>query len=242
MKQTSIIESYLDGTMNPEDRAEFVRQMAEDHDLAHEVKLHEEVNEAILENDVHYFRESIRNILNRKQPLSKKSIKLSWVKYPIVAGIAVLIGISLWNIVFVKSAPELYGAYYQPYNADLVTRDIKKLKPGSPDQGITLYQQGAYEDAYRILKNSIDEQPANKTVRFYYGMSCLELGYYDQSVNALKAVEEDPSTPFSLHARWYLAMLYLKTNQKELAGKYLTLLTASDNMYHQQASELLRKF
>ncbi len=242
MKRTSIIETYLDGTLSAEEHAAFVKQMAEDPELAYQVQLHREVNEAISDNDVHFFRESVRSILRRKIPHERK-LRLSWVKFPVAAGIVLLIAVSLWQIVFTKSPSELFTTYYSPYHSDMVTREGNSANAvNNLQRAYSLYQQKEFEASYQIIKEHFRTTGSlNKTAEFYLGMNAFELGLNDESIELLIQVEEDPSTPFSLHARWYLAMIYLKTGEPELAGKYLTILAASDNLYSERARSLVKK-
>jgi hypothetical protein len=71
-------------------------------------------------------------------------------------------------------------------------------------------------------------------------MNALELQQYDLAINELEAVAKDTSTPFSIHAKWYLAMTYLKNNQEEEAAIYLNQLTKNKNLYTEKAAKILR--
>ena len=239
MKKTSMIERYLDQSMEAEERAAFVKKMAEDDELKRDIQLHEEINTAILENDVYYFRESVKSLLKHEKKNSPK-LRVSWIKYPIAAGIIVLIAVSVWQIISTKSPEDLYLGFYQPYQSDLSIRSTKK----STDKiqlAYLLYEQGDYETSYEILDNYLKSNYNNQTARFYLGMNAFELGQLDNAIQELTLVESDPSTPFALHARWYLAMLYLKKDQPDKASQYLGLLAESENMYTEQAKEILEK-
>jgi tetratricopeptide (TPR) repeat protein len=239
MKKTAMIENYLSGTMSDAEREEFIKKMSEEPKLAEEVNMYHEVNAAIVENDVHYFRETVKSILRRKSATSSK-LHLSWAKYPIVAGIIVLVGISLWQIVFTKTPPELYAGYYQPYHSDISVRSAGR-ETDKIQISYRLYQQGDYEASYEILRNYLENNLNDQTARFYFGMNAMELGLNEIAIQELSQIEDDPSTPFSLHARWYLALIYLKADHPEKATNYLVSISNGENMYSARARELLRR-
>lgn len=239
MKNTSTIESYLDGSMSSEQRIEFVKRMADDPNLAHEVEFFSEVNSAILENDVHYFREGLKGIIRRNSP-GKKKLYVSWIKFSVAAGILILIAVSVWQIVFTYTAPELYANYYSPYESDVLVRSAD-ISADKTQLSYLLYQQGDFEASFGILENYLEENYNNPTARFYFGMNAMELGLNELAIDNLAQIEADPSTPFSLHARWYVSLLYLKTNQAEKAITHLTILSSSENLYTSQSKDLLKK-
>jgi hypothetical protein len=241
MKEISKIESYLDGTMKDEEKAEFEKRIASDKKLASEVALHQEVNEAIKEEDVHQLRLKIRNILNLKKNYSTnlQTRVTRFIKYPIAATIFILIGLSLWQLLLNKSSLEVYNMFYKPYQTDISTRSVKQLSD-KIQLSYLLYQEGDYEASFEILKNYLVNNLNDQTAHFYFGMNALELQQYDLAIRELEVVAHDHSTPFSIHAQWYLAMTYLKTDQQNKATKYLNQLIGSNNFYTERAKKILR--
>lgn len=61
---------------------------------------------------------------------------------------------------------------------------------------------------------------AKSEAQFYIGICQLELEEYDIAINSLLTV--DPRSTFSLDAKWYLSLAYLKTNQLEIAKSLLS--------------------
>lgn len=240
MKQTSIIEKYLDGNVTEEEKIEFEKRMENDKILASQVTLHKNVNNAIKEDDVHHFRLNIRSLIRgRKLQTTKVRTQTRYLRYPIAAAIILLIGFSLWQIVFNKSSLEIYSMFYHPYQTDISTRSGDQ-KVDKVQLSYLLYQEGDYEASFEILTNYLTKNFNNQTAHFYYGMNALELQQFDLAIKELKAVAEDLSTPFSIHAKWYLAMTYLKINQEEEASRYLQQLANTTNLYTDKASRILR--
>ena len=241
MKQTSMIESFLDGTMKGQERIEFERKIASNKNLADEVALHKDINEAIIDNDVHEFRLRIRSILgsDSTQSRSVKARIPRYIVYPVVAAILFLIGLNIWYVVIDKSSVEIYNMFYYPYQTDTSTRSFEQQFDVDQASYI-LYQEGDYEASFEILEKYLVKNYHNQTAHFYYGMNALELKKYDLAIKELKAVAEDPATPFSIHAHWYLAMIYLKTDHEEEALDYLNHLSSTNNLYSEKAAKILR--
>ena len=241
MKQTSMIEKFLDGTMKGKERIEFEKRIASDKEFASEVVLHKDVNDAVKEDDVHKFRMNIRSIIrpNKYNVSNLQTRTTRFFKYPIAAAIILLIGFSLWQIILNKSSFEIYTMFYNPYQTDISTRSGEQLAD-KVQLSYLLYEDGDYEASFEILKNYLAKNFNNQTAHFYYGMNALELQQYDLAINELAAVAEDTSTPFSLHAKWYLAMAYLKNDQEVEASKYLNQLISTRNLYTEKAIRILK--
>jgi len=242
MKTINLVDSYLSGEMNEEQKKEFEKDMKEDKNLASEVKLSEETNEAILDDEVHEFREAVKKVINESSSYHSKSIELSrkLFKYPLVASIIILIGISLWHLISIVSPEKIYSNFYKPYESDLSTRSIN---PSTDKIGVAylLYQKGEYEGSYEILNNYLSKNINNQTARFYLGMNSMELGKMDKAISELKEVERDYTTPYAIHARWYLSLAYLKINEVDEAKKYLNRIIETDTFYSDQAKKILKK-
>ena len=242
MKKTKMIESYLDGSKEKEEREKLEILLNKDKDLFAEVELHKDINEAISDDNVFDFRNIIITLFGKKdtRKLEKKAGFMKYLKYPVAAAIIVLIGFSLFQILTFKSPSEVYQIYYKPYQTDISTRSIIN----STDKiqlSYILYQEGNYEASFEILSNYLEKNIDDQAAQFYYSMNAIELDKNELAIKELLLIEENTFSPFSLHARWYLAMVYLKLNQADKARIYLEILSLEDNMYSKKAKEILKK-
>jgi tetratricopeptide (TPR) repeat protein len=238
MEKTRIIESYLDGSMNPEEREKFEKSIAEDSELASEVALSKDINDAILDEGTVHFRKVVRNIIDNNTNRFRKVLKV--LNVPLAASIILLIGFSFWQILSVKSPAEIYSTYYKPYLTDLSSRS-SNTNTGNTDLAYKLYQEGNYKASFELLQNFLASNSDDQTAHFYSGLNAVELGMFNSAIEELKRVEKDLASPFSLHARWYLAMIYLQLNQPEDARKYLLMLSSQENMYSENVRSILKK-
>lgn len=242
MKKTKMIETYLDGSMSVEEQKKFKALLSEDKDLSADVLFYKEVNEAITDDEVHNFRGNINALAyaDKKVVVEKKVLMMKYLKYPVAATILALIGLSLFQILTVKEPTELYKQYYEPYHTDLTTRSAAHTDDKS-QLSFHLYQEGNYEASFEVLSNYIDQNNDDSAANFYYALNAIELKKYDLAISVFLLLEEQSYSPFSLHAKWYLAMLYLKTDQPGKAKKYLLLLSEDENIYSEKASKIRKK-
>lgn len=242
MKNTKIIETFLNGEMPEPERTGFLKEMELNKSLTFDVALHKEVNEAIADNQLHEFRKTIQSLIKESRINQKKTINLSYrlIKYPLVASICVLISLSLWQVFSVTNPEKIYSNFYQPYETDFSTRSSIELKDKSA-LAIQLYEKGDYEASFEIFTNYLAKNFGNQTARFYYAMTSLELGKTDIAIIEFKQVESDSLSDYSLHSKWYLAMAYLKMKNKEEAIKYLKPIAEEDNFYSDRAKTILKK-
>jgi hypothetical protein len=242
MKKTKMIETYLDGNLNETEKAEFNKLLIEDNCLASEIILHKEVNEAILDNEIHEFREKVYKLISSSAEKSSRFLLFpkKLIKYPVAASIVLLIGISLWQVFSLESPDKIYADYYKAYQPDISVRSINTTTD-KIQLSYLLYQEGDYESSFEILNNYLAENADNQTARFYLGMNAIELGKIDFAIAELKKIEQDETTPYAIHARWYLAMTYLKSKNPDEARIYLKSLRKEENFYSEKAREVLKK-
>lgn len=239
MDRTKLIESYLDGSISQVEKEQFEELLSIDQELVKELALHKSVNEAILDEETVRFRGTIRKIINQRTGKTGKFLHA--IKYPLAASILLLIALSLWQIFFLKKSPaELYLAYYTPYLSDNLTRSAEQSKDNI-EVAYLLYQEGDYESSFEILQSYFNESFDNQTAHYYMGLNAMELKMYNVALEEFKLVEQDPSTPFALHARWYIAMTFLQLNRPDEARQYLISLAQAESIYSEKAASILKK-
>jgi hypothetical protein len=238
MERTKVIESYLDGSMNQSEQENFEKLIREDTELASQVALSKDINDAILDEGTVHFRKLVRSVIDANTDRYRKVIRT--LKIPLAASILLLIGLSFWHILSYKSPAEIYETYYKPYEIDLYTRSANSSSEKS-EEAYKMYQGGNYKGSFEILQNYLTENNSNLTAHFYCGLDAIELGIFNIATEELIPVEQNIVSPFSLHARWYLALTYLRLNQPEDARRYLLILVSNDNMYSENAKSILKK-
>src|SRR5262245_51453627 len=77
------------------------------------------------------------------------------------------------------------------------------------------YNGGRVSEALEVLQKAMEKEPANASLRNYYGQLCFMAGRHDEAEKAFhKALEIDP---YMTDARNNLGSVYDATGRKELA-------------------------
>lgn len=133
----------------------------------------------------------------------------------------------------------MYLAYYQTY-PNVVAPNVRgENKNNFKNEAFRAYDTEDYKEAIRLFSQIKNEEFAV----FYSAVSYLEL---DENPKAIQILESgkfsDSPYPFETYRKWYLALAYLKTNQKENGKKILKELVESENPQKEKAMELLSSF
>lgn len=235
MDTIRLIEAFLENKLEGKELEDFLHRIENEPELKEEINLHREINNSIID-EIPELRKQISRLLPNKNRSRTKIISL-------VSALAAIFIIGFALLYFNKKSTisEAYSVYYSPYITDLNTRSSEQ-NPKDANYAYYLYQKGDYITSYELLKNYNKVESGNYKAILYCGLSALELNLFRESENCLVKVSTDSNSLYSLHADWYLSMLYLKTNNTALAKKQLSGLAADENYYSKRAQKILKKY
>jgi len=237
MKTIRAIESFLDNRLEGTELKEFLLKQESDKVFAAEIELHREINESILDDDVAEFRRNISFILSDFKRLKRRRI------ISVVSGIAASLIIAFATLTFFQQTDfsKAYLAYYEPYDCDFNKRSaINNLT--SAELAYIHYSSGEYLVAFGMLGKYLNSVEDDYTARFFYGISAMEIDKQNLAEKNLLQVASNETTPYALHAKWYLGILYLKQNKADQAKKILLTLSGNENFYSERANRIIKKY
>jgi tetratricopeptide (TPR) repeat protein len=92
--------------------------------------------------------------------------------------------------------------------------------------GKQYFDQGRFDEAYKLLYQAFSENPADLDLNFYLGRAAFESGRYEESVMAFERILiANPEAP---RVKLELARAHLKLGSRELAKQYLKEVLASN--------------
>ena len=89
----------------------------------------------------------------------------------------------------------------------------------------------------RINKENFNNIAAN----YYQGLCALELNKSEVAAESFQTVIAEGDYAYSLHAKWYLSLLYLKTEQHQKAKLLFEELAENPNFYAERSRKILKK-
>jgi len=241
------ISKYINGELSGAELAEFEKLLQQDKALADEVNFHKIVDESLLENyqatskidksEQLEFEGILREIMEGKEIINPPikappSIIRRLIPIAVIAVAASLVFFFWPNSKNTNS--NLADVYYIPYEFSVSTMDNEYNILNEAEKA---YKTKEYEKALSIFKN----HPGNLRVQIAKGNTEYNLKKYSEAVKTFKKViQNSNNVSFKNYAKWYLALTYLKKDDKDQAIKLLGQLPESADFY-KQAQNLIKE-
>lgn len=248
------IERYLLGEMEGKELQDFDRALSADRSLANEVELQRAIMEAVREEDIGRFQQTLREIQAEKNQSQSGRRRFSIPRYLyIAASLAVLLLAAYFIYRWLNAPPspqELFAQYFEIPDAE----EILPPEPSSRGEDSTM-ADNPLEDGWSRAKDlfrteqhaaalnqlrgvSPPEGPAKTEYYFQLGILFLINGQPEQALESWERLEPDNS--YTL--KWYKAMAFLRLERRSEVKGMLRELALVENPWQEQAAELLGKF
>ena len=239
------IEDFIDGVLEGELLNEFNSELLDNTDLAAEVELRKQINEAINESDIMKLRAELvmaRDAADTQKVKmlipEAKTKHLSYWKTS-VAIVILLLGVAGVLRNGVISADRTYDAFYE---APLWATERAVSNEMSFTQHInTLYANAQYADLVKELDRKGVDISANPVFGFYKGASFQNLNRINEAINAYSEVIKHGDNLFVEEAEWYRSLCYLKTGDKIKAKNELLAVIERKGHFEKDAKAVLRR-
>ncbi|WP_127344763.1 hypothetical protein [Ancylomarina longa] len=239
------IEDFLDGELSNEQLKEFEKNLLDDSDLQLELSLHEEVEDAIMEQDVMDLRNKLESIETPPTETKKRKYKYLSKWNITAASLALLIGLgSLMYLTNHKSSysnDKVYSNYYKPYNVVINTRSSDVTVDNLLVSALKSYESKDYRTALSLFKKILDKDSTNITGNFYSGVSNLEINEYSKANKNFDRVMRHKNNLFIEQTEWYLGFCYLMTNERDKAIVQFNSIAKGNSFYKTKAREILNR-
>lgn len=247
------IERYLLGEMEGKDLEEFDRALSADQSLANEVELQRAIMEAVREEDIGRFQQTLKEIQAEKNQSQSRRRRFSVPRYMAIAASLAVLLLAAYFIYRSLNAPpssqELFAQYFEiPDAEDILPPETSSrgedstMADNPPEDGWSrakdLFRTEQYAAALNQLRRvSPPEGPAKTEYYFQLGILFLINGQPGQALQSWERLEPDDS--YTL--KWYKAMAFLWLGQRSEVKGILQELTLFKNPWQEQAAELLEK-
>ncbi|PXX96971.1 hypothetical protein DF185_18240 [Marinifilum breve] len=239
------IEDFLDGGLSDDQLKEFEKDLLDDPDLQMELDLHQEVDEAIMENDIMDLRSKLEAIEIPPKEQEKRKFKYLTKWNIVAASLALFIGLgSLMFLVNNKNSysnEKVYSNYYKPYAIVNTTRSADANIDNMLVTALKSYEAKDYQTALTLFKQILDKDSTNITSNFYSGISNLEINEYHKANKNFTRVIKHKNNLFIEQSEWYLGFCYLMTNERDKAIKQFNTIARGNSFYKAKAQEILSK-
>lgn len=230
---TEIIDKYLRKEMSPAEEEAFLLQVRKDKQLAQELELYADIQQAIIINS----NQRLKKLFQAQEKKHENKMVSGWL-WKLAASILLLTTFGYFVYQYSsKDAGSIYSQYYSPYPNTV--SPLKRSDSTVKQNGFQSYESGDYELAIQQLSENLKSEPEDDAVQFYLAQSHLALGETEEAITHLKKVNIE--SPFYDPALWYLGLAWLKSGEVKKAQERFRIISKSSSSYARRSAEILQK-
>lgn len=232
-EELAFIDRYLQQEMTEDEETAFRQKMN------HEPGFREKVNEvrlvllAIAETGVEEKMKTFHQHIAAPPVTGKnKTIRLRY--FAVAASVAIIVSLAVWLLLMNNNAKaDLYSSYYKP-DPGLMTM-MGRTDKYEFEKAMVSYRNGEYRQAITSWKEQLNRNPSSDTLGYFLGAAYQAAGVTDSAKIYLSKIAAQTESNFYKDANWYLALIYLKTNNRTGALSHLKLSA------HSKTEELIKQ-
>lgn len=241
-KDIELIDAFYQGTLDPVNAEAFNKRRETDPDFDQKVTDYTRIMKEIKAFGEAEFIDKIKSweadIVTGKETTKEAkviSLRQVWSIAAAIVLIALPLGYILYNSFAVKQ--DLYVAYFEPYE-DMISSRANEVN--LLDKAMESYNQGLYTEAILTFRRFLETNPDHEGAHTYLAISYLA---NDDAKAAIDILERHYISDTGLYREltdWYLALAYLRIEQKAKATAILKKIQADhSHIYNMKAISLL---
>jgi tetratricopeptide (TPR) repeat protein len=234
-----IVDRYLEGNLSEQERTAFEARLLHDESLQQQVADMKLLRAGIIHASRKLALQDLKTLENTLPPVSKNGLSL-WYNTWLQAAAVLLIGLvtyALWpNTV---DEQELFASHFEVYPNIIMPTVRGEMANDSTLKALAFraYDQKQYEEA-SLLFNRIDNKDVN--ILFYLGNCYLANNQAEKALPLFEKVLSEYEV-FDEQAEWYIAVSYLKLEERGRASEALKKVVAGNSAYKEKAQTILDK-
>lgn len=239
------IERYNAGEMNEAEKSWFRKELAENKKLREEVDLRHKTDMVLKNQNVLQLRTKLSEIEKRKaaEVPGSNNRKHQTLRYAAaIAGFILIGSLALFKGRNMKT-DEVLDKYHQAYEvpSGSASRSIEAVSNSDYTTAVEYYNVRDYQNAALYFSRVLKDDPKYMESTMLHGISNYEDENYPVAEQSFRKVVYDNNNLFIEDAQLYLALCYIRTDEKEKAIDQLNLIRNSGSLYRKEAGKILRK-
>jgi hypothetical protein len=237
MNHEELIDNYFENNLSEAELVTFNELLISDSNFAKDVEFRKNLQAAAHLAE----RAVLKDKLKQFEPAKGKVVSMNKRGVWFAAAVFVLVIASTIWILFQKpDAQQLYALYYEPYPNIVAPVTRSEANADSTIQyAFLMYEAGKYENAALIFQKIYGNAKAPFAL-VYFGICKLQI---EQTTTAITALKEAIVTnnDYTVIAKWYLAMAYLKNDEPILAVPLVQEVADAEHPLQPVAEKLYEK-
>lgn len=239
LNYTNLIDSYKNGTLSPKELHEVEEMIDTNTDFKEELKLSNEIEEAVLDQDTMRFEKTVFSVhgefskIRRRRAIMQVAASILFV---------IVVGGLFWMLLpkMGSNYSQLADKYYKTYEPITAVRSGDQPLDQLLAEAFDMFTRKDFNKAARKFQDLLVLNPSNNMARFYLGISLMENGKPAEAIPHMQEIVDQKDVLYKNQAEWYMALCFLKTNEKEKAIKHLKSLVSNSGHYKDQAQKLIK--
>ncbi|MEP0265919.1 hypothetical protein [Dokdonia sp.] len=223
MDKDLLIQKYLQGTLSESEEQLFQEYIENDPSFADDIPFYEGLNYAFAKADYDQTKAQLHSFYKEEQ-------KSRWRRWSVAATVLVLIGLgSIFYFNSTDSTESLYAHYFEPYKnvvQPIVRGEVVKTTKAL---AFMAYDDGDYTKAIKHINDLLEEKP-EAILALYKANAQLQIDQTEAAIETLESHVEKTDTIYA-QAQWYLALSYLKLDNKATAKSHLNILLQTNSSF-----------
>lgn len=236
-------ERYVAGDMNDAEKMWFEKELEGNEKLQNEVNLSKHADEVLKNRNIASLRRKLSAIEKSREvviPMSKTK-RPAYMKYAAIVGGLVLIGsIAIFSGKTLNSN-EIIDQYYKTYEPPTTQRSGLVTANNDFALALEFYNTHNYEKAAILFSKVLKSNPKDMQSTLLNGVANFEDKRYPDAKQSFVNVIKDNNNLFIETAKLYLALCYVKTDEKEKAVEQLEMIKNEGGIYKNDAKQIIRR-
>jgi tetratricopeptide (TPR) repeat protein len=237
------IERYNAGEMDDAEKQWFLKEIEGNEKLKKEINLRKQTDEIIKNKNVMSLRNKLSKIeyqrKNAAEPLKKSKKPVYIGSAAVIAGLVIIGSITLFSGNNLTSE-KIMKQYYKVYEPPTGQRSALAKADADFTLAMKFYNTHNYEKAAVLFNKVLEDKPGDMQTTLLKGVANFEQKKYPEAQLSFNKVIEDKSNLYIDHAKWYLALCYLNTNETEKARHIFIAISQESGIYKNDAKKIIR--
>jgi tetratricopeptide (TPR) repeat protein len=238
------IERYNTGEMNEAEKTWFFKELENNEKLREEVELRKKTDYVLKNNNVILLRNKLSEIERKRaaeKPVKNPARRTIMRYAAIIAGFILVGSITLYFNGRRLTTDEILDRFYKSYEVTSPSRSQQAILNSDYSTAIEYYNIHDYRNAALYFSKVLSNDTRYMESVMLNGISNFEIKNYPEAKNSFIKVIDNDDNLFIEDAQWYLALCYLRTDERGKAVEQLKAIINSESIYKKDARQILRK-
>jgi tetratricopeptide (TPR) repeat protein len=240
------IERYNAGEMSDAEKQWFLKELDGNEKLRNEVNLRKLTDEVLKNQNIISLRNKLSKIEKERETNihvrnTKKPVSLKYAA--VIAGLVLIGSITLFSGKNGKnlSSEEIIDRYYKAYEPPTSQRSGQSEANADFTLALEFYNTHDYEKAAIFFSKVLESNPRDMQSVLLNGVANFDDQKYPDAKQSFVNIINDNNNLFIETAKWYLALCYVKTDEREKAIQQLEIIKKEGGIYRNDAKKIIRK-